>query len=288
MTWSQRLQLALDYIEENLDTPLSIEQVAGAAFCSKFHFHRVFFASFNMTCADYIRKRKLTMAAIDIISTKKNIADIALNYGYDSHNAFTRAFKSVHNINPGKVRSSNVTLVSYNRVTAPQDNGEIKMDYKIVQIPEFNVLGTSKTFNFDSFVKEGPSFWKTFVGTDDYQNLIKVTNGRPGKETGSPMLSLYFPKEEQSRDEFVDVLGIESDICQAGFSRHEVPAATYAEFNCTYKTSMKTNRQIYGQWFKATGYERDGNKPDIVAYFPIPFRPMGEMRVRWWIPVVRT
>ena len=68
---------------------------------------------------------------------------------------------------------------------------------------------------------------------------------------------------------------------------YKLPAATYAEFNCTYRTSMKTNRYIYREWFSSVGYERDGNKPDIAAYFPIAFRPMSEMGVRWWIPVVK-
>jgi AraC family transcriptional regulator len=49
---------------------------------------------------------------------------------------------------------------------------------------------------------------------------------------------------------------------------------------------MKTNRYIYGEWFSSTGHERDGHKPDIVAYFPIPFRPMSEMHIRWWIPII--
>jgi len=58
------------------------------------------------------------------------------------------------------------------------------------------------------------------------------------------------------------------------------------EFNCTYQSSMKTNRYIYGEWFSSTGYEHDGNKPDIAAYFPVAFRPIKEMGIRWWIPIV--
>ena len=46
------------------------------------------------------------------------------------------------------------------------------------------------------------------------------------------------------------------------------------------------NKYIYGEWFSSTGYERDGSKPDIAAYFPVAFRPMKDMGVRWWIPIV--
>jgi AraC family transcriptional regulator len=101
-------------------------------------------------------------------------------------------------------------------------------------------------------------------------------------------MSVYFPDDHQNRDSFTDVLAIEAapEIETKEFEVYSVPAATYAEFNCTYQTSMKTNRYIYGEWFASTGYERDGNKPDIAAYFPVAFRPIKEMGVRWWIPVV--
>ncbi len=163
------------------------------------------------------------------------------------------------------------------------------MDYKIIERPQFAVVGRSKSFDFDEFVKSGSKFWKEYVGSNDYQKLLCLSDGRPGPRTDAPLLSAYFPKEDGKRDEFVDVLGLEAtaEMDFNGFEVHTVPCAIYAEFNCTYKSSMKTNRYIYGEWFSSTGYERDGYKPDIVAYFPIPFRPMSEMRVRWWIPVLR-
>ncbi len=289
MTWSQRMNSAIEYIEGNLDGVLSFEDVAKVACCSKYHFHRMFFSSFKITCAEYIRRRKLTLAAVEILNSDKKIVDIALMYGYDSPNAFTRAFRNIHGINPSTARSSAVTLSSYNRVFFPMENkGGEKMNYKIIEIPKFKVIGKSKSFEFEKFVKEGPKFWKEYVGSNDYQKLFRLSDGRPGLKTDAPLLSAYFPKENGKRDEFIDVLGLEatSELDSSGFAVHTVPSAIYAEFNCTYKASMKTNRYIYGEWFSSTGHERDGNKPDIVAYFPIPFRPMNEMCVRWWIPVI--
>ena len=287
------MNLAIEYIESNLDSVLSIEDVAKVACCSKYHFHRMFFACFKVTCAEYIRRRKLTMAAVDLLKTDKSIFDIALKYGYESPNAFTRAFRNIHGINPSQARSGAATLSSYNRVFFPVEiQGGENMNYKIIEIPEFNIIGKSKSFEFDKFVKDGPKFWKEYVGSEDYQKLYGLNNGRPSPTTNSPLLSVYFPKENGKRDEFIDVLGMEvtSEFVpsefEVHFEVHTVPSATYAEFNCIYKTSMKTNRYIYGEWFPSTGYERDGNKPDIAAYFPIPFRPISEMCIRWWIPVI--
>jgi AraC family transcriptional regulator len=249
----------------------------------------MFFASFNITCAEYIRRRKLTLAAVELSKTDKSILNIALNFGYESPNAFTRAFRNIHGINPSEIRSGASRLSSYNRVFYSSENkGGKKMDYKIIEVPEFNVVGASKKFEFEQFVKDGPKFWKQYVGSEDYQKLYRLNDAKPGQRTNAALLSAYFPDENGQRDEFIDVLGIEasSEIESSGFEVHKVPSSTYAEFNCTYKTSMKTNRYIYGEWFSSTGYERDGNKPDIAAYFSVPFRPMSEMRVRWWVPVI--
>ncbi|KZN29664.1 AraC family transcriptional regulator [Pseudoalteromonas luteoviolacea] len=288
MTWSQRMNWAIEHIESNLDNDLSIDDIAKVACCSRYHFHRMFFAYFKITCAEYIRRRKLTLAAVELLNTNESIVDIALKFGYKSPNAFTRAFRNIHGINPSNARKGGSSLSSYKRAFIPEDDkaGE-SMNYKIIEVPEFNLIGRSKSFEFESFVKSGPKFWKEYVGSKDYEKLIQLNNGRPCPITNSPLLSAYFPKENGKQDEFLDVLGVETSSRDRlkGFETFTIPSSTYAEFNCTYKASMKTNRYIYGSWFSSTGFEREHNKPDIVAYFPIPFRPMNEMCVRWWIPV---
>jgi AraC family transcriptional regulator len=289
MTWSQRMNLAIEYIESNLESSLNVEHIARVACCSQYHFHRMFFACFKVTCAEYVRRRKLTLAAVELMSTNKSVLDVALKYGYESPNAFARAFRKMHGMNPSQTRRSSATLSTYDRVFFPLKNqsGE-NMNYKIITISEFQILGKSKDFAFEEFVKNGSKFWKEYVNSEDYLKLGDLQQGRPGPKTNAPLLSAYFPKEYGNRNEFIDVLGIEAtNVSETnGLEIHSIPSATYAEFYCTYKTSMRTNRYIYGEWFAATGYERDGNKPDIVSYFPIPFRPMNEMRVRWWVPVV--
>lgn len=290
MDWSQRMNLAIEYIENNLEREIAIDEVAKIAYSSKYHFHRMFFASFNITPAEYIRKRKLTRAAAELVSKDVRVVDVAVKYGYDSPNAFTRAFRKLHGLNPSKVRSSQVKLAAYNRVTFhSQARGKDVLDYCIVEKSAFEILGKSKDFEFDQFVKEGSKFWKNYVGSNDYKLLWDLGNGRLGPVSASSLMSVYFPNEEGNEHAFTDVLGIERtpEIESHKFDTFIVPSATYAEFNCTYQTSMKTNRYIYGEWFAATGYERDGNKPDIAAYFPMPFRPMKDMGIRWWIPVVK-
>lgn len=162
------------------------------------------------------------------------------------------------------------------------------MDYKIVEKPGFNIVGKGKDFDLKTFGKEGPAFWKQYVASQEYQTLCNLHRGIGGAKTAAPLMSVYYPKDAHNDSAFMEVLGIEA---QAGveygeeFEIYQVPAASYAEFDCTYATSKKTNKTIYNHWLANSSYTRDGNKPDIAAYFPVPFKPMRDMFVRWWIPV---
>ncbi len=290
MSWSDRLNRAIEYIEHNLDADLCVDDVAEITCCSRFHFHRMFLASFDITLADYVRNRRFTQAAIDVVNSDAKIVDIAMKYGYVSPNAFTRAFREVHGVNPSEARREQVRLTTHDRASLPLETREVnKMDYKIVEIPSFKIIGKSKHFEFNDFAKNGPKFWKEYVASDEYKALCRISQGRPGAVTGAPLLSAYFPEEKSERDEFVDVMGIEHGAGNhpESYECHVVPAATYAQFECSYLGSMKTNRYIYGEWFAATGSERDSDKPDIVSYFPMPFSHFSQMAVRWWIPIRR-
>ncbi|SFB42628.1 helix-turn-helix domain-containing protein [Clostridium frigidicarnis] len=90
------LNNAIDYIENNLDSNLNIDEISKAAFTSRYHFQRVFHALTGFTLTEYIRNRRLTLAAEAILSKDLKIVDIALKYGYESPDAFTKAFQRLH------------------------------------------------------------------------------------------------------------------------------------------------------------------------------------------------
>lgn len=290
MEWSDRMNSAIDYIEKNLDDTISIDDVAKEAFCSSFHFQRMFYAILGITPADYVRRRRLTLAATELATGKVKVIDIALKYGYESPNAFTRAFRNMHGINPSEVSTSGVRLSAYHRVSFHvKIEGGDGMDYRIIEKPAFDLVGKSKKFTNENFFKEAPGFWKKYVSTEEYQTLWGLTNGRWGEVSEAPLVSAYLPDEIGKLDSFTDILGVEkpAETDPGNFAVFRIPASTYAEFNCTYQTSVKMNKYIYGEWFPSTGYERDEHKPDIAAYFPVAFMSIRGMGVRWWIPVVK-
>ncbi len=290
MEWSERMNSAIDYIESKLDDEVKIAEAAKKASCSPFHFQRMFYAVLGITPAEYIRRRRLTLAAMELSMGDAKVIDTAMKYGYDSPNAFTRAFRKRHGINPRDASAPGVKLSAYNRVSFRVEiKGGEEMDYRLVKKPAFELVGKSKIFTNENFFQEAPKFWKDYVATDEYQKLWALTNGKWGSVTEAPLMSVYLPLEKGKRDSFRDIFGIEKPAAPvpAKFKTFQIPAATYAEFSCTYQTAKKVNKFIYGEWLPSAGYERDENKPDIAAYFPVPFLTTKGMGVRWWIPVVK-
>jgi len=289
--WNKRINAAINSIENNLESKLDINAAAKSACSSSFHFQRMFNAILGVTPAEYARRRKLSEAAKELTSEKVKVMEVASKYGFESPNAFTRAFRNTFDINPCEARASKAKLPVFSRESCRIDiKGNSTMNYKIIKKPAFEIIGKSKLFDFDKFMKEAPKFWKKYVATKEYESLYSLNNGRCGKVSQAPLMSVYIPDKNGSRSTFTDVLAIEndSDSVISGLESFKIPVATYAEFDCTYNTSAKMNKYIYGEWFSKTGYERDGNKPDIAAYFPVAFRPLKDMRVRWWVPIIES
>lgn len=105
MNHRERLQEALDYIESHLRDELTLEGVAQRAAFSPYYFHRMFQAVVGESVMSYIRKRRLSHAAYELITSDRRILDVALDYGFESQEAFTRSFKGTFGITPGQYRT---------------------------------------------------------------------------------------------------------------------------------------------------------------------------------------
>ncbi len=289
MDWSERMNAAVDYIEENLAGEVDFNKAADKACCSLFHFCRMFHAINEVTPADYVRSRRLTLAAAELSHGKVRTIDVAMKYGYDSPNAFTRAFRRMHGISPRSVRVSGVNLAALSRLRfdITSAGGNI-MNYRIIEKPAFEIIGRGESFGVANgeFQEQGRSFWRKFVATEEYKTLAGLTGARPGPLTMAPVLTAYLPNKNGTWDPVLNVFGVEKTegMIPEGFQVYQIPSAVYAEFDCTFKTSTATNKRIYSEWFPATGYERD-DKADIALFFQAPWSR--EIFVRWWTPIIK-
>ncbi|WP_330577850.1 helix-turn-helix transcriptional regulator [Alkaliphilus pronyensis] len=129
-----RLRDSIDYLEEHLEDKLDIDQVAKISLTSKFHYQRLFHMITGITVAEYVRKRRLTLAAQMLATSNAKVIDVALKYGYQSPEAFTKAFYRIHGINPSEVRDKGIVLKAYPRLSFQlQIKGEKAMNYRIVE-----------------------------------------------------------------------------------------------------------------------------------------------------------
>lgn len=107
------MNMVLNYIEENLDNHIDLKEVAKRAYCSEYHFKRLFSLLSGITLSEYIRRRRLTVAALELKDKHVKVIDIVFKYGYQSPDAFSRAFQSFHGVIPTLARNPEQNLKAY-------------------------------------------------------------------------------------------------------------------------------------------------------------------------------
>jgi len=193
MEWSERMSKALDYVEDNLAGEIDYKEAAKLACCSTYHFQRMFMVVMEITLSEYIRRRRLTLAATELISGNSKVIDIGMKYGYESPDAFTRAFRNLHGITPQAAREPGVTLTAFPRISFHIVlRGGTDMDYRIVEKTAFPIAITARQFtNVDGQnLKDIPAWWEEFVVSPDCGEMTALAGNKPGSVTGGEMLGL--------------------------------------------------------------------------------------------------
>ena len=137
-----QLNNAVKYIEENICADIEIDKISGVTYYSPYHFGRIFYYITDMPLSEYIRKRKLSLAAMELQNSAVKVIDLAVKYGYDSADSFTRAFIKQHGITPTEARLNGVILKLFPPVTFQiKIQGVQAMNVKIEEKEVFEVLG---------------------------------------------------------------------------------------------------------------------------------------------------
>ncbi|WP_204046321.1 AraC family transcriptional regulator, partial [Acrocarpospora phusangensis] len=137
-----RLNQAMDYIEDRLGETIDPAELARIAVTSEYHFRRMFSALAGIPLSEYVRRRRLTLAAAEVLSSDRTLLDIAVRYGYGSGEAFARAFRAMHGVGPGEARRTGAVLSSQPRMSFRLIvEGSTSMRYRLVEKEEFRVVG---------------------------------------------------------------------------------------------------------------------------------------------------
>ena len=157
----------LKYIEENLTNDIDFKEVARIAFCSEYHFKRMFSFIAGISLSEYIRRRRLTLAAFELIDSSVKVIDIAIKYGYNSPDSFARAFQNLHGITPSEARNNGHSLKAYPQMTFQLSiKGGNEMNYRIEEKEAFRIVGIKKRVPiiFSGVNPEIASMWESLDG----------------------------------------------------------------------------------------------------------------------------
>ena len=150
MEWIDRLNDAIGYIEEHLRGEIDAAQLGKIACCSSYHFQRMFTYMAGIPLSEYIRRRRMSLAAVDLQGKNVKIIDVAGKYGYNSPTAFNRAFQSVHGVAPSAVKNEGVSVKSFPpiqfKITV---KGVEEMNYRIETKEAFRIVGVSVPLDKD-------------------------------------------------------------------------------------------------------------------------------------------
>lgn len=283
--WINRLNDSIDYLEDNIHLKLDMDQAAKVALSSKFHFQRMFHMITGVTVAEYVRKRRLTLAAQELATSNAKVIDIALKYGYQTPEAFTKAFNKIHGINPSKARDVGIKLKAYPRFSFQiQIKGEKVMNYRIVEKESFKIIGRCESIttvdgkNYEII----PKLWEEANKNGLCQELLENSG-----ELGLLGICMDYNAEEEK---FTYVIASEKtcDDIPKDLREIEIPSGTWAVFESIGPMPgaiQEVWKRIFTEWFPATGYEH-ADAPEIEAY--LPGNPQdSDYKCEVWIPIIK-
>lgn len=281
MEWIERLNSAINYIEEHLTEEIEYEQLAQVACCSTYHFQRMFGYMAGVPLAEYIRRRRMSLAAVDLLGGDEKIVDIGLKYGYTSPTAFNRAFQSVHGIAPSAVRKSGANVKSYPPISFKiMVKGVEEMNYRIEKKEEIRIVGISRPLHkeIEKNFEIVPQMWGKAAEDGTIPKLAALMNSQP-----MGLLGVSACGEAEHWKYFIAVSS--TAPLADGLEEYVIPAATWAIFSGsgTNLSIQELEQRIVTEWLPTSGYEY-GNAPDIEVYInPDPANAQFEV----WIPVVK-
>ncbi|MBA3992909.1 MAG: hypothetical protein C0469_05220 [Cyanobacteria bacterium DS2.3.42] len=257
---------AISFIEERLDQPLDVKQVAGHIGFSEYYFHRMFLSVLGESVAEYVRKRRLSEAARKMLAKDEKLIEIALACGYDSQEAFTRAFKTMFGMTPGRLRK--LGMMPLEKKPASIDM-MIHLEEGVTMQPVIEEHGEELVIGMGSSFSENP-FWEINKLWDKFNQRENEIPNLSGKYA----LGVCMPKHKdlpvKEGDTFVYIAGrpvSTLDEVPEGMVAVKIPKRKYAKF--THKGPLTnlphTVNYIWGTWLPKSEYKHS-NSPDFELY----------------------
>ena len=276
MEWVEKLNQCMGYIEENLTQEIDPERLGRIACCWSYHFQRMFTYMAGVTLSEYIRRRKMSLAAEDLLGGGEKVVDLALKYGYSSPTAFNRAFQTIH----GAVRSEGLTVKSFPPIKfSISIQGGYEMNYRIESKPAFRIVGISTPLEreLEKNFKSVPELWQRAASDGTIERLAGLMD--------TPPMGLLGVSACGNAEQWRYFIAVSSTRPAEGLEEYTVPACTWAVFpgEGTNRSIQELEQRVVTQWLPGSGYEY-ADAPDVEVYLNAD---PDNAKFEVWIPVVK-
>ena len=276
--WYERMNGAMDYIEANLAHELSYDRAAQIACCSTYHFQRMFSFITEVTLSEYIRKRRMSRAAEELMNTDIKIVDLAMKYDYESPEAFTRAFREIHGVSPRDARKYGLPLKAFPRITFLLSvKGDTAMDYRIETKEAFDIFGIETVCSLtgaEGFISPS-ELWQKCHKDGEYERLATNAGKRPSfmpQGLCKVHAAEYYRTTEENTFPYMLCAFVSKTSKTDGYKVVHIPAQTYVVFSSEkfkwdhefFKILTTMQKRFYSEWLPTAKYERaDGANFEI-------------------------
>ncbi|MBN3553906.1 AraC family transcriptional regulator [Fictibacillus nanhaiensis] len=250
---------ALQYMEDHLQYEIDFAEVAKRAYCSEYHFKRMFSFLAGVPLSEYVRRRRLTLAAFELQNSDIKVIDVAVKYGYSSPDSFTKAFQQMHGITPSEARKSGHSLKAFPRMSFQLSvKGGSEMNYRIVEKEAFSIVGLKKRVPlvFEGVNPEIAGMWQSLT-PEMISELKSLSNIEP---SGIISASTNFSERTTENSELDHYIGAATTcVCPENLSELKVEASTWAVFEAVGpfpETLQNVWGRIYSEWFPSSSYEQ--------------------------------
>ncbi|MBE5960539.1 MAG: AraC family transcriptional regulator [Lachnospiraceae bacterium] len=259
MEMIEQINQAINYIEEHIEEKMDVTKIAESAYLSSYHFQRIFHVLTGVTVAEYIRNRRLTLAAHKLTNPAYTVTEAALQYGYESIDAFTRAFQRLHGVSPSAVKKGNVRIKAFARMSFQiMVTGKVEMNYRIVESEGYEMVGMSMETSQPECVEEEVAAFCDRVWEDgSHYRLNKIF----GFERMHMMDGVHYEFKEDGNRSYMLGLKYSGEEVPDEYRKIHIPSAKWAVFEL--KADMRDPlaihqlwKQIYMEWLPTAEFEQ--------------------------------
>ncbi len=244
MEWTEAVREAVSFMESHITEEITMHDVAAHVHISPFYFHKGFSILCGYSITEYIRNRRLALAGEELMGSDVTVTALAMKYGYDSPDSFTKAFTRFHGYSPSAARRDKTMLKAFAPLQLSISlKGGYAMDYRITDKEAFSVLAASRVFGYENARQEVPAFWQEHYASGGGEHVCGMFGINIDPQMGNERFEYLI----------ADIYNPSKEIPE-GFVVRTIPALTWAVFPCKGalpQALQGVNEKIFSEWLPA-------------------------------------